>query len=92
MVDKIKEPFRRMTIAGGKEHVFLRMNITYLDNRTAEISIPDYVKQSIAELGENVNKTATSQKKETSTETVKRAKCSRRARAGFSTALLQQRY
>jgi hypothetical protein len=35
------------------------MDVVYLDNGTAEISMPDYVKESIAELGECVNMTAT---------------------------------
>jgi hypothetical protein len=60
IVDKIEARFRKMIITRGKKHVFLRMNITYLDNQTVEISMPDYVKESIAELGENVNKTAPS--------------------------------
>jgi hypothetical protein len=59
VVNKIKERFGKMTITRGKQHVFLGMNITYLDNGTAEISMPDY-EESITELGENVNKTAAS--------------------------------
>jgi hypothetical protein len=33
--------------------VFWGINITYLDNGTTKISMPDYVKESIAELGES---------------------------------------
>lgn len=89
IVDKIEARFRKMIITRGKKHVFLRMHITYLDYQTVKISVPDYVKESIAELGENVNKTAPSQQKGTSTKTVESVKCSNSPRVRFSTVSLQ---
>jgi hypothetical protein len=51
-----------MMVTRGKKHVFLGMEITYLDNGTAEIRMLDYmyVKESIGKFGENVNKSAAS--------------------------------
>jgi hypothetical protein len=60
VVNKNEERFGKITITRGKQRVFLGMDITYLDNGTAAISMSVLVKESIAELGENVNKTATS--------------------------------
>jgi hypothetical protein len=65
------------------------MNIAHLDNGTAEISMPDYLKESIPELGENVNKTATTPSKRDLYKNCEKSKCSRKARARFSTASLQ---
>ncbi len=54
VVNKIEERFGKMTVTRGKQHVLGGMNVVYLYNGTAEISMPDYVKESIAELGECV--------------------------------------
>jgi hypothetical protein len=74
VVDKIEERFGKITITQGKEHVFWGMNITYLDNRTAKISMQDCVKESIAKLGECVNKTAASPSKRDLCENCEKSK------------------
>ncbi len=60
VIEKIEERFGEMTVTRGKEHVFLGMHITYLDNGTAEIRMSDYVRECIEELGESVAHSATS--------------------------------
>jgi hypothetical protein len=60
VLDKIEERFGKMTITRGKKHVFLGMDITYLDNGTAQILMPEYLKEAIVDFGEKINKTATS--------------------------------
>ena len=60
IVAKIEERFGKMTVTRGKEHVFLGMNIQYKDDGTVEIRMKDYVKESIAEFGEDIMRTAIS--------------------------------
>ena len=38
-----------MTVTRGREHVFLGMNIKYTDERTAIITMKDYLREAIAE-------------------------------------------
>ena len=42
-----------MTVTRGREHIFLRMNITYTNNKTAIITMKEYLREAIAksELG-----------------------------------------
>jgi hypothetical protein len=58
VVTKIEERFGKMTITRGKEHVFLGMHITYLENGTAQLRMADYLKEAISEFGESITKTA----------------------------------
>jgi hypothetical protein len=44
VADEIEARFGKMTITRGKKHVFWGMDITYLDNGTAEIRMLNYVK------------------------------------------------
>jgi hypothetical protein len=53
-VNKIEECFGKMTVTGGKEHVFLGMHVTYSD--LAEIRMADYLKEAISKFGENIRR------------------------------------
>ena len=41
IIGKIEDPFGKMTVTRGKEHVFLGMNIRYTENRTAIITMKE---------------------------------------------------
>ena len=58
IIKKIEERFGKMTVTRGKVHVFLGMKITYHENGTAEIDTSEYIKESIEDFPEHVNKTA----------------------------------
>ena len=59
IIDKLEEAFKKMTVVGGPEHVFLRMNICYnKSDRTATITMSDYLKEAIAESEMEISKTA----------------------------------
>ena len=60
IIEKIEERFGKMTVTHGKEHIFLGMKITYHKNGTAEIDTSEYIKESIEDFPEHVNKTAVS--------------------------------
>jgi hypothetical protein len=54
----IEETFGKMTVTRGKKHVFLGMNVTYNDNGSATINMKDYLKEAIADFGEDIVKSA----------------------------------
>jgi hypothetical protein len=58
IIEKIEERFGKMTVTRGKEHVFLGMNITFNDDGTASIKMKDYLKEAIADFGEDIVKSA----------------------------------
>lgn len=60
IIEKIEEKFGKMTIVRGKQHVFLGMNITYNDNRTATIQMKEYLEEAITDSGLCIKKTAAS--------------------------------
>jgi hypothetical protein len=60
VVETIEGRFGKMTVTRGKEHVFLGMHITYLDNGTAEIRMKDYLEEAIDEFRESICKSVTS--------------------------------
>ena len=49
IIDKIEQQFGKMTVTRGREHVFLGMNITYTDQKTAIITMKEYLREAIAE-------------------------------------------
>jgi hypothetical protein len=49
IIEKIEGQFGKMTVTRGREHVFLGMNIKYTDERTAIITMKDYLREAIAE-------------------------------------------
>jgi hypothetical protein len=58
VVEKIEERFGKMTVTRGKKHVFLGMKIHYLENRTAEIDMSDYMREGTEEFPEVINSSA----------------------------------
>ncbi len=60
VIEKIEEQFGKMTVTRGKKHVFLGMDIDYLENGTARIGMVEYLKEAIVEFGEPVPRSATS--------------------------------
>ena len=60
VIEKIEERFGKMSVTRGKKHVFLGMEICFLDNGTATIGMKEYVKEAISEFGEIIDKSAAS--------------------------------
>ena len=59
VIEQIEAKFGKMTVKRGSEHVFLGMHINYKDNGTAEITMRDYLEESIVESGLDITRTAT---------------------------------
>ena len=59
VIQKIEARFGEMTIAGGTEHVFLGMNISFHQDGTASIKMKEYIKEAIANFGDNITRSAT---------------------------------
>ncbi|KAI2509413.1 Reverse transcriptase (RNA-dependent DNA polymerase) [Fragilaria crotonensis] len=51
IIHKIEGRFDKMTVTRGREHVFLGMKIRYTDEKTAIITMKDYLSEAIAESG-----------------------------------------
>ena len=47
MIDKLESHFEKMTVTRGREHNFLGMDITYTEDRTAEIKMESYLQKAI---------------------------------------------
>ena len=60
VIAQIEERFGKMTVKRGKEHVFLGMDIRYMPNGTAEITMRDYLEEAIAESGLDIKRTEAS--------------------------------
>ena len=59
IIGKIEDQIGKMTVTRGKEHVlFLGMNIRYTENRTAIITMKEYLKESIEESELNITREA----------------------------------
>jgi hypothetical protein len=58
IIGKIEEQFGKMTVTRGKEHVFLGMNIRYTENKTATITMKEYLRESIDESELNITREA----------------------------------
>ena len=59
VIAQIEEKFGKMTVMRGKEHTFLGMKITLLQDKTVKICMEDYVKEAIEDFQEDVTKGAT---------------------------------
>ena len=55
IIEKFEQQFGKMTVTRGTEHVFLGMNIRYTENRTAVITMKEYLKESIEESELNIS-------------------------------------
>jgi Reverse transcriptase (RNA-dependent DNA polymerase) len=51
ILQKIENTFGKMTIARGKKHSFLGMNITFRVDKTVTIDMRDYIKETLDESG-----------------------------------------
>ena len=59
IIQELEKRFDKMTVTRGREHVFLGMLIRYTEENTAVITMKDYLKEAITELGLlNVSRTA----------------------------------
>ena len=58
IISKIEERFGKMTVTRGKEHVFLGMRIRYTEQRTAVISMKEYLEEAIREFGLPISRVA----------------------------------
>jgi len=58
IINLLELEFGKMSVTRGKEHTFLRMVVTYNDNRTASISMKGYLQEAISEFGEDCTKRA----------------------------------
>ena len=54
VIKDIKKKFGEMTVTRGKEHVFLRMDITFRGNGTFAILMKEYLEELIIEFGEEI--------------------------------------
>jgi hypothetical protein len=58
-IETIEGQFGEMTVTRGKYHVFLGMDINFLDNGTVSVKMKDYIKEAMAYFGENITINAT---------------------------------
>ena len=56
VIEELENVFGKMTVTRGTEHVFLGMNIKYTKERTAVITMKEYLREAIAESGLEVTK------------------------------------
>jgi Reverse transcriptase (RNA-dependent DNA polymerase). len=59
IIQKIEQKFGKMKVSRGKEHEFLGMKIVLHENRTVSIDMKSYVKEAIANFGEDITKNVT---------------------------------
>jgi Reverse transcriptase (RNA-dependent DNA polymerase) len=61
VIEQMEQRFGKMTVTRGDEHVFLGMKITYVKrNGIAEITMREYLEESISEPGLNISRVAAS--------------------------------
>ena len=58
IIDKIELKFDKMTVTRGREHVFLGMKIRYTGERTAVITMRQYLEEALAECGMDITREA----------------------------------
>jgi hypothetical protein len=58
MIEEIKNTFGKMTVTRGREHVFLGMHIAFTDEKTAVITMREYLEEAISESGMDIQSTA----------------------------------
>jgi hypothetical protein len=64
MIEKLESHFDKMTVTRGKEHCFLGMDITYNENRTAEIKMESHLQKAMDDFhGDVKNEAVTPHKK-----------------------------
>jgi hypothetical protein len=56
IIETIGGQFGKMTVTRGKDHVFLGMDISFLDNRTVSVNMKDCIKEAMADFGEKHHK------------------------------------
>jgi hypothetical protein len=59
VITAIEKSFGKMTVARGKQHVFLGMNIHFNDDGTLSIGMKGYIEDAIKKSGEEVSRSAT---------------------------------
>jgi hypothetical protein len=59
IIKTIEGRLGKMTVPRGKDHVFLGMDISFLDNGTVSVKMKDYIKEAMAGFGENITRNAT---------------------------------
>ena len=59
IIETIEGRFGKMTVTRGKDHVFLGMNISFLKNGTVSVNMKDYIKEAMADFGEDITRNAT---------------------------------
>jgi hypothetical protein len=59
IIETIEGQFGKMTVTTGKDHVFLGMDISFLDNGTVSVKIKDYIKEAMANFGGKITRNAT---------------------------------
>jgi hypothetical protein len=59
IIETIEGRFGKMTVTRGKDHVFLEMDISFLDKGTVSVKMKDYIKEAMADFGENITRNAT---------------------------------
>jgi Reverse transcriptase (RNA-dependent DNA polymerase) len=57
IIEQLEKRFDKMTVTRGREHVFLGMNIRYTNDKTAVITMKDYLTEAIEESKLEINKT-----------------------------------
>ena len=57
-IERIESKFGKMTVTRGANHVFLGMDIRFAKDRTVKIKMKEYIKEAIADFGENISKIA----------------------------------
>jgi hypothetical protein len=59
IIETIKGRFGKMTVTRAKDCVFLGMDIHFLTNGTVSVKMKDYIKEAMANFGENITRNAT---------------------------------
>jgi hypothetical protein len=65
IIDQLEQHFGKLTVTRGKEHIFLGMHIRYTEERTAEITMKDYLLEAIDECGLEITRIASTPAKRT---------------------------
>jgi hypothetical protein len=60
VIEEIEKKFGKMTVMRGKKHVFVGINIKFTNNKCVQITMQDYVKESIEAFGEPIKGRMTS--------------------------------
>jgi hypothetical protein len=58
IIETIEARFGKMTVTRGKEHVFLGMDIKFHANGTVSVKMKEYIKEAIADFGDDITRTA----------------------------------